>query len=126
MEKQMSKFDVEKNGSELILKRLTKKGDKKHYLARVEGEGTGDFKLELHFMGEEDRSTPVEFDQDNFGVNTAVETFAVKPDEIFQAGLKGERATFFTINSRGQMLNIDRRSVHESLGIAWEERSGTQ
>jgi hypothetical protein len=119
-------METEKNGSELLLKRLTRKGDKKHYLARVVGEGKEGFKLDLHFMGEDDLSVPVEFDADSAGINTAIETFKVEPDEIFQAGLKGERAQFFTINSRGQMLNIDRRSVHESLGIEWEDRSGSK
>jgi hypothetical protein len=119
----MSKFETKNEGGKLLVVRRTKKGDKKHYLALVAGEGTGDFKLDLHFMSEDDLLKPVEFEPDTNGVNTAVEEFEAKPDDIFQVGLKGERAQFMTINSKGQLLNIDRRSVHESLGIEWEERA---
>jgi hypothetical protein len=119
----MSKFEVKKDGNNLLLVRKTKKGDRKHYLAHIVGPSSDPtFKLELHFMGDEDMKGTVEFEKDDEGVNTAVDTFAVEPDSIWQAGLKGERAGFFTVNKAGKMLTIDRQSVHESLGIEWIQK----
>lgn len=117
----MSIFRAEKEGSKIVLQRLTKKGERKNYLALVDGPGTGDFKLNLKFLGAEEQAKPTEFEKED-GVNTAVETFEVEPDSMFQTAIKGERAQFFTVNSKGQVLALERRDVHEAVGVEWEDR----
>ena len=116
----MSTFKVLKDGSNLNLQRITKKGDRKHYLALVNGAGTGEFKLDLKFLGEEDLARKVAFEEMD-GVNAAVESFTVKPDSIFQTGLKKERARFFVIRSSGKMMDTDRESVYDEFDIPWEQ-----
>jgi hypothetical protein len=72
-------------------------------------------------MTDADLNTPVEFVRVG-EENAAVESYDVEPDTIFQTGTKGDRASFFTVNSKGQMLQIERRDVHESVGLEWEDR----
>jgi hypothetical protein len=120
----MSKLEVTKDGGKLILTRTTVAKTKKQYLARVEGaaEAGSKFPLDLHFMTDADLMEPVEFVKVD-GENAAVEKYDVAPDTMFQTGTKGDRASFFTVNSKGQILQIERRDVHEGVGLEWETRS---
>jgi hypothetical protein len=108
----------------LVLQRVTTKGTKKHYLAQVIGPSKEEgFPLDLGFMGEEQLSSPVVFEKVG-SQNAAVESFEVKADDIFQTAIKGDRAEFFMVNSKGMIISLDREAVHKSVGAPWEIRSG--
>ena len=117
----MSTYRTKTVDGNLVLQRVTVKGSKKHYLAKVTGPGKEDFPLELGFLGEEEYASPVVFEKVG-GKNAAVESFNISADDMFQTALKGDRATFFTVNSKGLIINMDRREVHEAVGANWEER----
>ena len=121
----MSTFKVLKDGDNLTLQRITRKGSRKHWIALVKGAGTGEFKLDLQFLSEEDLASKVVFEEID-GKNAAVESFRVKSDAIFQVGQKqqeGERrepARFFVIRPNGKMMDTDRESVFEEFDIPWD------
>jgi hypothetical protein len=123
----MSNISAFKDEDKVILERRTSKGEKLTWVARIKGPGKDDFLFDLEFFARPEGSKP-KWEKERNGTFTAVDMFDIKPGDILQTGGKGysdgdkQPTQFFEVGSRGNLIALERRQVHEAFGVAYEER----
>lgn len=107
------KWDVQLVDRKPCFYKRIEKGKTPVYLAHVLGKGD-EFPLDFDFL-RGDKAEHI----DGFGYGVMI---PLEVDETYMVGHSGEGwKQFFTVNSKGMLMELSRKQVYEQVGIEWQE-----